>query len=157
MVHKTSEYQAPCILYLRLGSSNIGYYVLNTESAASCLPKRAAAGRRPIRQQLVASLGAQLSVTQCVMNHRICLCLLKHFSIKYSVLCRKPRVWRAIEQHVCLVQICSKRDSAGKLRTKFQWMFSEEAAPSNQNVHYLLNKLKTSGALLDAKTENQMC
>jgi hypothetical protein len=54
-----------------------------------------------------------------------------------------------IEEHVCLVQLCLKYESARKSCKKFQRHFPEQPVPSRQSMHYLINKLKTTGSLLD--------
>jgi hypothetical protein len=53
------------------------------------------------------------------MNHRICLCLLMHFSVNHWVLYNMARVRYTIEQHVCLVQLYFKYESARNHVQKF--------------------------------------
>lgn len=52
---------------------------------------------------------------------------------------------------VCLMQPCFKYESAGKRRRMFRCQFPAESVPSKQSIHYLVNKLKTAGSLLDKK------
>jgi hypothetical protein len=60
-----------------------------------------------------------------------------------------------IEQCVCLVQLYFKYKSVRKCHRKFQHKFPREPVPSRQNIHYLVNKLKTMGSLLDKKPDRK--
>jgi hypothetical protein len=81
------------------------------------------------------------------MNHLVCLHLLMHFSVNHSVLYNMAWVRYTIEQHVCLVQLCFSYMFA----RKFQFKFLGEQVPRWQYIHYLVNKLKTTGSSLDKK------
>jgi hypothetical protein len=81
------------------------------------------------------------------MNHRVCLHLLMHFSINHSVLYNMAGVRYTTKQHVCSVQLYFKYESARKCRRKFQCKFPGEPVPSRQNIHYLVNKLETTGSM----------
>jgi response regulator of citrate/malate metabolism len=89
------------------------------------------------------------------MNHCVCLHLLMHFSTNHSVLYIMARVRYTIEQHVCLVQLCFKFESARKCHRKFQHKFSGELVPSRQNIHYLVSNLKTTVSLLDKNPDRK--
>jgi hypothetical protein len=65
------------------------------------------------------------------------------------------RVRYTIEQRVCLVLLYFKYESAGKCRRKFQCQFPGEPVPSKQSIHNLVNKLKTTGSLLDKKPDRK--
>jgi hypothetical protein len=88
------------------------------------------------------------------MNHRVCLCLLMHFSINHSVLYNTARVRYTIELRVfsvTLFQIWVCR----KCCRKFQCTFPGDPVPSRQNIYYLASKLKTTGSLLDKKSDRK--
>jgi hypothetical protein len=59
-----------------------------------------------------------------------------HFSITYSVLYSMPQVRYTIEQHVCLMQLYFRYESAIKCRRIFQRKFPEEPVISKQSMHY---------------------
>jgi hypothetical protein len=87
------------------------------------------------------------------MNHHVCLRLLMRSSINHSVLYNMAQVKYTTEQHVCLVQLYFKYESARKCHRKFQCKFPGEPVPSRQNIQYLVNKLKITGSLLDTKPD----
>jgi hypothetical protein len=60
-------------------------------------------------------------------------------------------VWYTLEQNVFLYDTCVKYGSARKCRRKFQHKFCDERVPSRQTVHNLVNKLRTTGLLIDKK------
>jgi hypothetical protein len=78
-----------------------------------------------------------------------------HFSINHSELYNMARVKYTIELHVCLVQLYFKYEYARKCRRKFQHKFPGEQVPSRQNIHYLVNTLKTMRSLLDKKPDKK--
>jgi hypothetical protein len=65
------------------------------------------------------------------------------------------RVRYIIQQRVTLVQLHFKHESAGKYRRKFRLQFPEEPVPSRRSIHYVVNKLKTTGSLLDKKSDRK--
>jgi hypothetical protein len=104
--------------------------------------------------------GSAVSMQYCqlvisYLCHRLCLCLLMHFSINPSVLYNMAWVQYTIEQHVCLVQLYFKYESGRKCRRKFQHKFPGEPVPGRQNIHYLVNKLKTKVSLLNKKPDRK--
>jgi hypothetical protein len=52
-----------------------------------------------------------------------------------------------------LVQLYFKYRSDEKYRRKFRGRFPGEPVPSKHGTHYLVNKLKTAGSLLDKKPD----
>jgi transposase len=48
-----------------------------------------------------------------------------------------------------------KYGSAGKCRKKFRRKFNVERAPSRQTIHNLVNKVRTTGLLIDKKTKHK--
>jgi hypothetical protein len=52
-------------------------------------------------------------------------------------------------------QLYFKYESARKCCRKFQHKFPGEPVPSRQNIHYLVNKLKTMGSMLDKKPDRK--
>jgi transposase len=48
-----------------------------------------------------------------------------------------------------------KYGSAGKCRQKFRRKFRGERVPSRQTIHNLVNKLRTTGFLIDKKTKHK--
>jgi hypothetical protein len=81
------------------------------------------------------------------MNHCV--------SINHSVLYNMAWVTCTTKQCVCLVQLYFKHESARKCHRKFQLKFPGEPVPSRQNIHYLVNKLKTRRSLLDKKSDRK--
>jgi hypothetical protein len=59
------------------------------------------------------------------------------------------------EQCVCLMQLYFKYESARIFRRKFQCNFPGESVSSNQNIHYLVNKMKTTGSFLGKKKKRK--
>jgi hypothetical protein len=49
-----------------------------------------------------------------------------------------------------------KYESAGKGRRKFRRKFRGERVPSGQTIHNLVNKLRTTGFLIDKKTKHKL-
>jgi transposase len=60
-----------------------------------------------------------------------------------------------LEQRVFQYDSYVKYGSAGKYRRKFQRKFRDERVPSRQTVHNLVNKLRTTGLLIDKKRESK--
>jgi hypothetical protein len=56
-----------------------------------------------------------------------------------------------LEQRVFLYDRCVKNGSAGKRRRKLRRKFRDEKIPSRKTVHNLVNKLRTTGLLIDKK------
>jgi len=54
------------------------------------------------------------------MNHSVCMLLVKHFTVKCSVLNNMAQVEYVTQQHVCLVQLYFKYESAGECCKEFQ-------------------------------------
>jgi transposase len=61
----------------------------------------------------------------------------------------------SLEQRVFLYDTHMKYGSAGKCRRKFQRKFHAERVPSRQTIHNLVNKLRTTGFLIDKKTKHK--
>jgi hypothetical protein len=72
-------------------------------------------------------------------------------SFNHSALYNMAQVRYTTEQCVCLMQLYFKHESA----RKFQLKFPGEPVPSRQNIHYLVNKLKTTRPLLDKKPDRK--
>jgi transposase len=49
-----------------------------------------------------------------------------------------------------------KYGSGGKCWRKFRCKFHEESVPSRQTIHNLVNKLRTTGLLIDKKTKHKL-
>jgi hypothetical protein len=62
-------------------------------------------------------------------------------------------VRHALEQRVILYESCVKYGSSRKRRRKFQRKFRDERVPSRQTIRNLVNKLRTTGLLIDKKTK----
>ncbi|GFG35644.1 hypothetical protein Cfor_02565 [Coptotermes formosanus] len=60
-----------------------------------------------------------------------------------------------IQQRVYLVQTYFKYESARKGCRKFRCQFPREPVPSRQAIHYLVNKLTTTGSLVDKKPDRE--
>jgi hypothetical protein len=60
-----------------------------------------------------------------------------------------------LEQHVFLYDTYVKNGSAGKCWRKFRRKFRNESVPSRQTIHHLVNKLRTTGLLIDKKTKHK--
>jgi hypothetical protein len=60
-----------------------------------------------------------------------------------------------LEQRVFLYDIYVKYGSARKCRRKFRCTFRDERVPSRQTIHNLVNKLRTTGLLIDKKQRHQ--
>jgi transposase len=60
-----------------------------------------------------------------------------------------------LEQRVFLYDTYVKYGSAGKSRRKFRRQFRGERVPSRQTIHNLVNKLRTTGFLIDKKTKHK--
>jgi hypothetical protein len=60
-----------------------------------------------------------------------------------------------LEQRVFLYDVCVKYGSARTCRRKFQRKFHDERVPSRQTVHSLVNKLRTTGLLIDRKQKHK--
>jgi transposase len=60
-----------------------------------------------------------------------------------------------LEQRVFLYDTYVKYGSVGKCRRKFRRKFHDERAPSRQTIHNLVNKLRTTGLLLDKRTKHK--
>jgi hypothetical protein len=60
-----------------------------------------------------------------------------------------------LEQHVFLYDTYVKYGSAVKCRRKFRRKFREERVPSRKTVHSLVNKLRTTGLLIDKKQKHK--
>jgi hypothetical protein len=60
-----------------------------------------------------------------------------------------------LEQRVFLYDIYVKFGSSGKCRRKFRRKFRDESVPNRQTLHGLLNKLKTTGLLIDKKPKHK--
>jgi transposase len=59
-----------------------------------------------------------------------------------------------LEQRVFLHDTYVKYGSAGKCRRKFRSKFRDERVPSRQTVYNLVNKLTTTGLLIDKKAKH---
>jgi hypothetical protein len=59
------------------------------------------------------------------------------------------------EQRVFLYDTYVKYGSAGKWRRKFRRKFRDERVPSGQTIHNLVNKLRTTGLLIDKKQKHK--
>jgi hypothetical protein len=59
------------------------------------------------------------------------------------------------EQCVCLYDTYVQCGSAGKCRRKFRRKFRDERVPSRQTIHNLVNKLRTTGPLIDKKQKHK--
>jgi hypothetical protein len=64
-------------------------------------------------------------------------------------------VWYILQQHVFLYDNYVKYGSAGKCRQKFRRKFRDERLPSRQIIHNLVNKLRTTGFLIDKKQKHK--
>jgi RNA polymerase-binding transcription factor DksA len=60
-----------------------------------------------------------------------------------------------LEQRVFPYDTYEKYGYAGKCRRKFRRKFRDERVPSRQTIHNLVNKLRTTGLLLDEKTKHK--
>jgi hypothetical protein len=60
-----------------------------------------------------------------------------------------------LEQRVPLYDSQVKCGSAGNRRRKFRRKFHDESVPSRQTIHNLMNKLKTTGLIIDKKQKNK--
>jgi hypothetical protein len=61
----------------------------------------------------------------------------------------------SLEQRVFLHDTYVKYGSAEKCRRKFRRKFRDERVPSRQTIHNLVNKLRTTGFLIDKKTKHK--
>jgi hypothetical protein len=61
-----------------------------------------------------------------------------------------------LEQHVFPYDTYVKYGSARKCRRKCRCKFHDERVPSKQTVHNLVNKLKTTGLLIDKKQKHKL-
>jgi hypothetical protein len=59
-----------------------------------------------------------------------------------------------LEQRVFLYDTYVKYGSAGKCWRKFRRKFRDERVPSGQTIHNLVNKLRTTGLLIDQETKH---
>jgi RNA polymerase-binding transcription factor DksA len=59
------------------------------------------------------------------------------------------------EQRVFLYDTYVKYGFAGKCRRKFRPKFRDERVSSRQTIHNLVNKLRSTGLLIDKKTEHK--
>jgi hypothetical protein len=64
-------------------------------------------------------------------------------------------VWYTSEQCVFLYDSYVKYGSAGKCRRKFRLKYHDERVPSRQTMHNLVNKLRTTGLLIDKKQKHE--
>jgi transposase len=60
-----------------------------------------------------------------------------------------------LEQRVFLYDTYVKYESAVKCRRKFRHKFCDERVPSRQTIHNLVNKLGTTGLLMDKKAKHK--
>jgi transposase len=60
-----------------------------------------------------------------------------------------------LEQRVFVYDTNVKYGSACKCRQKFRRKFRGERVPSRQTIHNLVNKLRTTGFLIDKKTKHK--
>jgi transposase len=58
-------------------------------------------------------------------------------------------------QRVFLYDIYVKYGSARKCQRKFRIIFRDERVPSRQTIHNLVNKLRTTGLLIDTKQKHK--
>jgi transposase len=68
-------------------------------------------------------------------------------------------VWRdivrySLEQRVFLYDTYLKYGSGGKCCRKFRRKFHDERVPSRRTINNLVNKLRTTGLLIDKKTKH---
>jgi hypothetical protein len=59
------------------------------------------------------------------------------------------------QQRVFLYDTYVKYGSAGKCRRKFRRKFRDERVPSRQTFHNLVNKLRTTGLVIDKKQKHK--
>jgi hypothetical protein len=64
-------------------------------------------------------------------------------------------VRHTLEQRVFLYDTYMKYESARKCRQKFRRNFRDERVPSRQTIHNLVNKLRTTGILIDKKQKHK--
>jgi transposase len=60
-----------------------------------------------------------------------------------------------LEQRVFVYDTYVKYRSAGKCQRKFCHKFCGERVPSKKRIHNLVNKLRTTGFLIDKKTKHK--
>jgi predicted ABC-type ATPase len=60
-------------------------------------------------------------------------------------------VWHTLEQRLFLYATLVKYRSARKCRRKFQLKFRDETVLSRKTIHNFVNKLRTTGLLIDKK------
>jgi hypothetical protein len=60
-----------------------------------------------------------------------------------------------LEQCVFLYDTYMKYGFAGKCQRKFRRKFRDERVPSRQTIHNLVNKLRTTGLLIDKKIKHK--
>jgi transposase len=64
-------------------------------------------------------------------------------------------VQHTLEQRVFLYDAYVKCGSARKCRRKFRRKFRGETVPSRQTIHNLVNKLRSTGLLIDKKQKHK--
>jgi hypothetical protein len=75
-------------------------------------------------------------------------------SYNYSAVCSVV-VRYTLEQRVFLYDPYVKHGSAGKCRRKFRRKFRDERVSSRQTIHTLVNKLRSTGLLVDKKQKHK--
>jgi hypothetical protein len=79
--------------------------------------------------------------------------IIKHISRLFLVTINEQCVssrWRyTLEQCVYLNDTCMKFGSARKYRRKFRCKFRDEIVPSRQRIHNVVNRLRSTGLLID--------
>jgi hypothetical protein len=60
-----------------------------------------------------------------------------------------------LEQRVFLYDTHVKYRSARKCRRKFRRKFRDEILPNRQIIHYMVDKLRTTGLLIDKKQKHK--